>query len=313
MNTLAVLAPGMHTLVQDLARPGFGHLGVSACGAADALALRLGNLTLGNPESAAALEMTLLGGRFEFRSQSWFALAGAEFVAHLDGAPVPFWTPVEARAGQILAIGGSRSGARCYLCLRGGVDVPPVLGSRSTHVPSALGGLDGRALRAGDILPIGAGPSTWTPRPLLRDILHRLRADSPALRITAAAHTARFPAPSLEQLVEQTWTVQNDSNRMGVRLTGTPLDSPGSGSMTTEGAPLGSIQVTGSGEPVILFVDHQTTGGYPKIGCVVSADFWRIGQLRPRAQLRFERISLEHARELRLEQERLLQPEVLFE
>jgi len=312
MSALTVLAPGMHTLIQDLGRPGLGHLGVSACGAADALALRIGNLLVGNLEGAAGVEMTLFGGRFEFHSEIHFAVAGAEFDSRLNGVPVPAWTPLEAQAGDVLAVGGTGTGARCYLCVRGGIDVPATLGSRSTHVPSKLGGVDGRALRLGDCLPVGVSAPNWSPRLLRAGILDRLRAGSACLRITDSSQSEQFPESSRLLLCTGNWRVQNDSNRMGVRLSGPPLAVPGGGSMTTEGAPLGAIQATGSGELVILFVDHQTTGGYPKIGCVISADHWRIGQLRPNEQIRFERVSFERARQMRLEQERLLQPEELF-
>ena len=311
MTGIEVQAPGMQTTVQDLGRPGFGHLGVSACGAADPLALRIGNLLLGNPDHAAALEMTLQGGRFLFHGAAWFALAGADFGATLDELPVPLWTPLPASAGQSLALGGAQLGARCYLCLRGGIDVPAVLGSRSTHLPSRIGGLDGRALQEGRCAAhrrCGAGFQT---RGRIRPAAPaNLRPAGGVLRITEAAQTARFPEASRTRLLTESWTVQTDSSRMGVRLHGVPLADPLGGSMITEGAPLGAIQVTPSGEPVILVVDHQTTGGYPKIGCVISADRWRIGQLRPRQSVRFVLVSFEDARRLLIDQEQLLRPEV---
>ena len=155
VNTLEVLAPGMLTTVQDLGREGFGPLGISPSGAADALSLRLGNLLAGNPQGAAALEMTLLGGTFRFPNGGIFSLAGSDFGATLDGNPVELWRVVRASAGQILHMGPTRSGARCYLCIRGGFAVTTFLGSASTHLLSGLGGFQGRALRKGDILQIG--------------------------------------------------------------------------------------------------------------------------------------------------------------
>jgi antagonist of KipI len=312
VSKIDVLSPGMQTTVQDLGRPGYGHLGVSACGAADPLALRLGNLLAGNFGGAAALEMTLLGGRFRFRGPASCVLAGADFGATLDGDPVELWTPKYIRAGQTLAFGGARIGARCYLCFQGGLQVQAILGSCSTHVPSGIGGIDGRPLIKGDLLAVRAPADDSSARSIHSALLERLRPSSGALRVTDSAQTADFAKESLNNLLSLPWSVQSDSNRMGVRLTGVPLQAPMSGNMTTEGAPLGSIQVTPSGEPVILFVDHQTTGGYPKIGCVISADHWRIGQLRPRQTVRFVHVSFEEARRLFLEQEALLRPEVLF-
>jgi antagonist of KipI len=308
VTTFEVLTPGMQTTVQDLGRPGYGHLGVSASGAADPLALRLGNLLAGNREGAAALEMTLLGGRFRFDGPALCVLAGADFAAALDGVPVDLWTPIYIRAGQTLGFGGARAGARCYLCFGGGLQGQASLGSCSTHVPSGLGG---RPLLKGDVLSV-SDTESLEPRVIRRAALERLRPASDVLRVTRSAQTADFAQESLDNLYSLSWCVQSDSSRMGVRLAGVPLAAPLRGSMTTEGAPLGAIQVTPSGEPVILFVDHQTTGGYPKIGCVISADHWRIGQLRPRQTVRFARVSFDEARRLLLEQEALLTPEALF-
>lgn len=312
VTIMEVLAPGMQTTVQDLGRPGYGHLGVSACGAADRLALRLGNLLAGNSEGAAALEMTLLGGRFRFHGAALCVLAGTGFGGTLDGIPVELWTPTHIREGQTLAFGGARTGARCYLCVGGGLQIEPLLGSCSTHVPSGIGGIGGRPLIKGDLLSIHEPVADQEPRLIRRAVLETLRPVSDTLRVTAAAQTASFAQESLTGLYGLPWTVQSDSNRMGVRLTGVPLAAPLRGSMTSEGAPLGAIQVTPSGEPVILFVDHQTTGGYPKIACVIAADHWRIGQLRPRQTVRFAHVPFEEARRLLLEQEALLRPEVLF-
>ena len=312
VTTIEVLTPGMQTTVQDLGRPGYGHLGVSACGAADPLALRLGNLLAGNSEGAAALEMTLLGGKFRFNGAALCVLAGADFAATLDGVPVQLWTPTYIGVGQTLGFAGSRVGARCYLCVGGGLQVREVLGSCSTHVPSRLGGVAGRQLLKGDLLTVQEPAADPPPSLIRRDTIEKLRTISDVLRVTDSAQTAEFATGSLAKLYSLPWSVQRDSNRMGVRLTGVPLQAPLRGNMTTEGAPLGAIQVTPSGEPVILFVDHQTTGGYPKIGCVISADHWRIGQLRPHQTVRFVHVTFDEARQLLLEQEALLTPEVLF-
>lgn len=312
VTSVEVLSPGMQTTVQDLGRPGFGHLGVSASGAADRLALRLGNLTLGNPVDAPGLEMTLQGGRFRFDGAAWFVLAGVDFGCRLDGTPVGLWTPTYVREGQTLAFGGARTGARCYVCFAGGLQLHPVLGSYSTHIASKIGGIEGRPLMKGDRISLREPVSEPPLRRISRSAVERLRPVRDILRVTSSAQTAGFSQQSLVKLHSLPWTVQSDSSRMGVRLAGVQLEAPLSGSMTTEGAPLGAIQVTPSGEPVILFVDHQTTGGYPKIACVVSADHWRIGQLRPRQVVRFVHVSFEGARQLLLEQEALLKPEALF-
>jgi antagonist of KipI len=274
------------TTVQDLGRPGYAHLGISASGAADALSLRAGNLLVGNAEGAAALEMTLAGGTFEFESGAVVALTGADFEASL-----PMWTAVRVEPGDRVRCGHARSGARCYLCVNGGIDVPLVLGSASTHLMTRLGGWEGRALKRDDILLTKLGGRPW-----LRQV------SGPAPRSGAIRVTSPVDAAAVCQGV---WEVQPDSDRMGLRLRGPALDRH-TGHMLTEGVPLGAIQVPPDGQPIILFVEHQTTGGYPKIANVISADFRAVGQLRPRDQVRFEQVSIDAALSLLEAQEEWL-------
>ena len=266
------------TTVQDLGRPGYAHLGISASGAADALSLRAGNLLVGNPEGAAALEMTLAGGTFEFESRAVVALTGADF-----DSSIPMWTPVWVKPGEQVRCGHARSGARCYLCVSGGIEVPPVLGSASTHLLTSLGGHDGRALKRGDVLAVHTTTS------------HQPPATSHGVRSSPTSPTIHVTAPTNAQALCRTaWEVQPDSDRMGLRLRGPALDGH-TGHMLTEGVPLGAVQVPPDGQPIILFVEHQTTGGYPKIANVISADFHAVGQLRPRDQVRFEQVSIDAA------------------
>ena len=291
---LRVLSPGFQTTVQDLGRFGYAHFGVSASGAADPLALRAGNLLVGNAENAAALEMTLVGGSFEFETDVVIALTGSDFDAGL-----PLWTAVEIKAGETVRCGATRSGARSYLAVRGGIGVPKAMGSASFHVMTGVGG---RPLRAGDVLPIGDAairqPRAGGPR-------GRLRAPEFArtgpLRVTPGPQAHWFSG----DLYAAAYQVAEESNRMGIRLRGPAIPSP-AGHMLTEGVPLGAIQVPPDGQPIILFVEHQTTGGYPKPANVISADFWRLGQLRPRDEVRFELVSIEQALDLLRQQEQWL-------
>jgi antagonist of KipI len=295
----------LSTTVQDLGREGFGPLGVSPSGAADTIAVRLGNRLVGNGESAAALEMTLLGGAFTFRDDAVVALTGSDFDATLDGVKVAPWTSVAVRAGATLRVGSTRSGARCYLCAHGGIEVRKFLGSASTHVMTGLGGLDGRALRKDDELVIGAATESFRKRTVVRRVLERL-APRKVLRVTSGEQSEWFPESARRMLYEGAYRVLEQSNRMGIRLDGAPILGDVSGDMITEGVALGAIQVPAGGLPIILFVEQQTTGGYPKIANVVSADAASLGQLRPRDDVRFELIDLEAARDLWIEQERLV-------
>jgi len=284
------LSPGVQTTVQDLGRFGWAHFGVSASGAADSLALRAGNLLVGNAENAAALEMTLVGGTFEFTADTVVALTGSDF-----GAGLPLWSAVEVKAGQIVKCGATRSGARCYLCVRGGIAAPLVMGSASVHVMTGVGG---RALRAGESLEIGNG-AIRRPRGPARGVPEFTRGG--LLRVTPGPQAEWFAG----ELYAGPYVVSEESNRMGLRIRGAAIPSP-SGHMLTEGVALGAIQVPPDGQPIILFVEHQTTGGYPKPANVISADFWRLGQLRPRDEVRFEEIAIDEAVELLRDQERWL-------
>jgi antagonist of KipI len=304
MGVIQVQEPGLFTTVQDLGREGFGPLGVSASGAADAISLRLGNRLVGNAEGAAGLEMTLLGGTFLFPEGAVIALAGSDFGATLDGKPVELWTAFESRPGQALRLGPTRSGARCYLCVRGGIAVKLFLGSASTHILSGLGGHDGRALRKGDVLNIGAASVSTRERRLSARALNELQPRK-ILRVTPGPQSDWFPESSQRLFYASTYRVAEESNRMGLRLEGAPIPAPAGGRMISEGVALGAVQVPEGGLPIVLFVEQQTTGGYPKIANVISADFHSLGQLRPRDEIRFERVDWETARALLREQEEL--------
>lgn len=305
MSQIQVQAPGLLTTVQDLGREGFGLMGVSASGAADPIALRLGNRLVGNADGAAGLEMTLLGGTFLFPQGAVVALAGSDFTANLDGVPVELWTSVKTSPGQKLSLGHTRSGARCYLCVQGGVAVDPFLGSASTHVLSRLGGFEGRALRKGDVLNTGPAGGPFRKRKLAQWAREAL-APRKILRVTPGPQAGWFPASSQQLFYTCTYRVAEESNRMGLRLEGPPIPARSGGEMITEGVSLGAIQVPDGGLPIILFVEQQTTGGYPKIANVISADLPGVGQLRPRDEVRFELVGWDAARLLLRDQEALL-------
>ena len=305
MTQVVVLAPGLLTTVQDLGREGFGPMGVSASGAADPISLRVGNRLVGNAEGAAALEMTLLGGTFSFPQGAVVALAGSDFEATVDSAPVERCTAVKIDPGQTLRLRHTKSGARCYLCVQGGIAVEAFLGSASTHLLSGLGGFQGRALRKGDVLKIGIAAEPFRKRTLAQQF-QELLSPRTRLRVTPGPQGQRFP-PSAQQLFYAgSYRVGEESNRMGLRLEGPAVTSNSAAEMLTEGVSLGAIQVPASGMPIILFVEQQTTGGYPKIANVISADLHSLGQLRPRDEIRFEAIGWEEARRAFSRQEALL-------
>jgi antagonist of KipI len=327
MSTIQVQAPGLLTTVQDLGRQGFGPLGVSPAGAADPISLRLGNRLVANDEGAPGLEMMLLGGTFVFPQGAILALMGSDFGATLGDVSLDLGTSVEVRPGQTVRLGPTSSGARCYLCVQGGISVKPFLGSASTHILSGLGGFEGRALRKGDVVRIGSATEPFRRRTIAAEVLNHLSRRE-VLRVTAGPQADWFSESSLRSFYASTYRVGEQSNRMGLRLeTGlegelerglesgleaAAISQRGASHMITEGVSLGAIQVPTGGSPIILFVEQQTTGGYPKIANVISADLHRVGQLRPRDEIRFEQVTFDTARSLLMEQEKLLSSKELI-
>ncbi|MCU0227300.1 MAG: biotin-dependent carboxyltransferase family protein [Bryobacterales bacterium] len=311
---MRVLQPGLYSTVQDLGRQGYTAWGISPSGAADPLTFRAGNLLLGNPESAPAVELTATGGRFVAEADMYVLLAGAATVSRAGAAAAP-WKPLRLRAGQELTIGPITQGLRGYLCVAGGFQAPLWLGSASTHVPSGMGGWQGRPLRKDDRLPVGAAAPPRRHSPLSAALRQELQPRA-LLRLTPGPHvgwlraSVSIDAPSW--LESTPWRTLPDSNRMGLRLRhsgglATLLDTSRIGEVLSVGVPLGAVQLTPSGELALLLVDSQTTGGYPLLASVISADIPATGQLRPGDRVQFRFVALEAARQALLHQEALLQ------
>ena len=312
MSSLLVESAGLQTTVQDLGRPGFGPEGVSASGAADPVALRLGNLLVENQPGVAGLELTLVGGSFVFPDGAVIAITGADLGATVNGRPLEMWASHTLEPGTKLMFGATKNFARGYLAIAGGIQVDPFLGSASTHVLSGLGGFEGRALRKGDRLRIGKASKKVRRRRITMAALYAFKPRK-VLRVTEGPQADWFSEAAKQVFYRDVFRVSEESDRVGLRLEGPVLDGSTAREMITEGVSLGAVQVTPSGQPIILFVEQQTTGGYPKIANIIAADLHRIGQLRPRAEIRFQRTSLAVARSLWIEQERLLNaPEQLF-
>ena len=305
VSSLVVENPGLLATVQDLGRPGYGPLGVSPSGAADSVALRLGNLLVGNEPGAAALEMTLVGGQYVFPEGAAIALAGADFGAKLNGRPIEMWIAQAVHPGGTVKLGLTHGGARCYLCVAGAIQLEPFLGSASTHLLSGLGGFAGRALRKGDVLHFGAPEQRIRRRRISPAVLEMLKPRK-RLRVTQGPQADWFSEATTRAFYEGAFRVSEDSDRLGLRLEGTSLPPESTREMISEGVSLGAVQITPSGQPIILFVEQQTAGGYPKIANVIGADLHCIGQLRPRDEITFARVSLEEARALWIAQQQLL-------
>jgi antagonist of KipI len=288
-HAIDVLSAGAFTTIQDMGRFGLAHLGISPAGAADSLSLRIANRIVGNCENAPTIEMTLVGAKLQFRQPCTIALTGAD-VASLE---VPMFEPVLADAGFVLDCGPLREGARTYLAVAGGLAVPKVLGSASTHLAAAFGGFGGRALKRGDVLSIGNAERK--PVPTDPASLRELTKVRNTIRVVPGPQHGLFDESSLRFFRDSVYVVTEQSNRLGLRLSGPAIVSSSAKELLTEGVSLGAIQIPPNGQPIVLFVDQQTTGGYPKLANVIAADMHCIGQLRPRDSVRFEVISVEEA------------------
>ena len=302
-----VIAPGLQTTVQDLGRWGHQADGVPVAGAMDPFAHRFANALVGNPRGAATFEITLTGPELRFGDQRWIAVTGAEFEVLLDGHTVPAATAVRTHAGSLLHFGARRSGARAYVAIAGGVDVAPVLGSRSTHIPSGMGGWEGRALRRGDRLPLGP---TDASAPIRRTDPRGAQLpplNGPAtVRVLPGPQLERFADDVLDLLVSSEYTVGPASNRMGYRLIGQKLQHRDAADIVSDATPLGALQVPGSGQPVLLMADRQTTGGYAKLATVISADIPVAAQVAPGHAIAFQVCSREDAVRALVARERVL-------
>jgi biotin-dependent carboxylase-like uncharacterized protein len=306
---IRVKNPGMFSTIQDFGRYGYTHLGISIVGAADRLSLRIANLLVGNEENAPALEMTLLGATLEFEERRIVALAGADCDAKIGTSPVRPGEAVEVPAAGVLKCGGMKTGARSYLAVQGGLDVPCVMGSTATDVRGQFGGFQGRRLKAGDLLPVRDGRGSRVRR-LKAGILEAF-ARHDIVRLTRGAQREWFGPEAFEILFSCPYAISDQSDRTGLRLKGQPLRPHEQSQLLTDGIPLGGMQVPQDGQPIILFVDQQTTGGYPKIANVIMADMHHVGQLRPHEQVRFQEVSIPEAVTLLKQQELWLQNAVV--
>jgi biotin-dependent carboxylase-like uncharacterized protein len=292
---MRIIKPGPLTTVQDLGRLGYQDRGVPVSGAVDQYALRLGNRIVGNREGEAALEITLGGLEAEFLQEASFALTGAESAARLNKEAVSFWRKVAASKGDRLIIDHSRNGARIYLALAGGIDVPKVMGSKSTYLRGGFGGYQGRALRKGD--SIDCGP---TREAVLGEIPLELRPAyslNPTLRVVLGPQNEEITDQGLFIFQSSPYVLTRQMDRMGCRLEGARITHRRGADIISDGTSFGSIQVPGNGQPIILLADRQTTGGYVKIASVIAVDWPLIAQALPGRTVRFETIGLKEAQE----------------
>lgn len=312
-----VIKPGLSTTVQDLGRPGYYHIGIPTSGGMDMLSLAAANLLVGNPAGHAVLEAVFLGPELEFTADALVAVTGADMPPKLDGVEQPGWTAFPVRKGQVLSFGFLKAGARAYIAVSGGIDVPVVLGSRSTYTLGALGGFHGRKLEAGDVLSMGAGRSVPAGQSV-PEALRRKPGMPAELRMLPGLYWHRITEAAGARFFEDTWKVAPEADRIGYRFkAGHPLEfvereQPfGAGSdpsnIVDACYPYGSVQVPGGTEPIVLHRDAVSGGGYFMVGTVISADMDLIGQLQPHTPTRFVKVTMEEALAARADRRRMLE------
>jgi urea carboxylase len=314
--SLKIMQPGLSTSIQDLGRPGYFHLGIPIGGAMDRFALRVANMLVGNPEGAAGLEVVFMGPVIEFECDSLVAITGADLPAKVDGTAREGWTSFEVKAGQTLSFDFLKAGARAYIAISGGIDTPPALGSRSTYPIGALGGIEGRNIQAGDVIPLGEAEMIEAGMSVSAN-LRRMPANPAELRVLPGLYWHRLTPKAQDGFFADDWAVALEADRMGYRFKGgkplefvdreQPFGAGADPSNIVDGCySYGSIQVPGGLEPIVLHRDAVSGGGYFTLGAIISADMDLIGQLQPHTPVKFRKVDMAQAAEARAARKKML-------
>jgi len=300
--SITVLNPGLLTTVQDMGRVGYQQFGVSVSGVMDPRATSIANILVGNDEGEAVLECTMLGPQLRFDAANCIAITGGDLGPTLDGKPIPNYCAVSVEAGQVLRFTGPKTGCRAFIAFAGGLDIPVVMGSRSTYMKAKIGGLEGRKLAKDDVIGFRA------PRTQLKNMKDRnlypefVPREVYTVRVVMGPQDDAFTDAGVKTFLSETYTVTPEFDRMGCRLEGAVIEHKESGDIISDGIAFGAIQVPSAGKPIIMLADRQTTGGYTKIANVITADFRLIGQLKAGDKVRFEKVSIAHAQDALLTQ-----------
>ncbi|PYF74002.1 5-oxoprolinase subunit C family protein [Pedobacter nutrimenti] len=305
---IRVIKPGLLSSIQDLGRYGYQKSGMAVSGAMDGLALQIGNLLLGNAKETAGLECTLLGPVLVFEKDQLIALTGGDLSAQIDGLAVPMWKPLYVHRGAVLSFGKAVKGCRTYLCVYGGFNLPEVLSSASTYLKAGIGGWKGRALKRDDLIPFkrlytkSLKKFNWSSVPGIYPDLQSNR-----IRVLEGPEFKSFTRKSRSDFFEQSFSLSTQADRMGHYLDGPLLYRDQNGELLSAAVSFGTVQVPPQGKPIVLMADHQTTGGYPRIAQVITADLTCMAQMQAGHQIRFEGIGLAQAQELLVKRKQQLE------
>jgi len=298
---IKVLNPGLLTTVQDMGRIGYQQFGIPVSGVMDARSTAIANILVGNAQEEAVLECTLMGPHLEFDCDNTIAITGGELTPVLDEKTVPMYRAIYVRNGQILRFLAPKTGCRAYISFKGGLEIPKVMGSRSTYLRAKIGGLEGRKLQKGDVIgfrhpgiPMNMEVRFLTPEFVPQPIY--------TLRVLPGPQRDAFSPEGLQTFLTQIYTVTNDFDRMGCRLDGTAIRHIKDGNIISDGISFGAVQVPSEGKPIIMLADRQTVGGYTKIANIITADFRILAQLKAGDRVRFQLVSVQNAQSVLLAQ-----------
>jgi len=292
---IKIIKAGMLTTIQDMGRYGYQETGMAVSGVMDTRSTALANILVGNEETEGVLEVTIMGPTIEFTADNIIAITGGDLGAALDGKELPRYEAVLVKAGQTLSFAMPKSGARAYVAFAGGLDVPVVMGSKSTNLKSKIGGFEGRKLETGDAIGFTA-PKTDLPNLCQRKLpVPDFSAKEHELRVVLGPQDDCFPQSSIDTFFNNVYTISNEYDRMGCRMQGEVIKHKVGGDIITDGISFGAVQVPSHGNPIVMMADHQTTGGYTKIGNVISVDLPILAQCMPGHKIHFKWISIEAA------------------
>lgn len=295
--SITVLNPGLLTTIQDKGRIGYQQFGVSVSGVMDPRSAAIANILVDNDENEAVLECTMMGPHLQFDEGTCIAITGGNLQPTLDGQPIAMYRAINVAAGQVLRFIAPQTGCRAFIAFSGGLDIPAVMGSKSTYMKAKIGGLDGRKLEKGDVLKLNTPnkePKNLNIRFIAPEFLPR---SVHTLRVVMGPQDDMFTSAGVETFLSETYTVTNEFDRMGCRLDGATIAHKSDANIISDGISFGAIQIPGSGTPIIMLADRQTTGGYTKIASVITADFRLLGQLKGGDKVRFQKVSMAHAHE----------------
>ena len=304
--TFQIIDPGLFTTVQDLGRHAYQRYGVPVSGAMDAFALQAANLLVGNESSDACLEITVQGPTIHFLTDIVIAIAGSDISPKLDGEDVLRWEPLDVKKGDLLTFGQLRDGMRAYVAFKGGIDVPVILDSRSTYTHGGFGGYRGRTLKSDDVLSVSSDSASVSRRELPNGYTSPVYGNHHEIRVVLGPQDNLFTEDSIATFLTARFKISTESDRMGYKLVGPTIECSNNSNIISDGNALGVIQIPGDGTPRILLSDRGTTGGYPKLATVITADIGKLAQALPDHTLRFHRVSIEEAHDALEDQDSVL-------